>query len=308
MNLSELLAMTAPYPGWRDYFAGRSCVIATMHGKENVIAPLVTATLGVEVSKLANFNTDVWGTFTREVARPADQISTARLKAEAAMDQSGSSLAIASEGSFAPHPAIPFIAADREVVLLYDRQHQLQVYGEVLSTHTNFASTVVVQPDQAVAFAEKVGFPEHGIVVMADPRMADSAPAIPSGIPPSGIYKDIASLAELRSLVNPLLARSGRVRLETDMRAHRNPTRMQVIAQATHDLLEKLQQQCPACGLPGFQVVEVRAGLPCQWCGIPTSAPRAHLYRCQGCHHQQETLFPHGKTQADPASCLHCNP
>jgi hypothetical protein len=59
-------------------FAGRLAVIATMHHKEQAIAPRLETALGVKTQVPANFNTDTLGTFTRDVNRPADQLTTAR--------------------------------------------------------------------------------------------------------------------------------------------------------------------------------------------------------------------------------------
>jgi hypothetical protein len=36
---------------------------------------------------------------------------------------------IASEGSFGPHPSLPFAALDRELVLLIDRETGLELVG-----------------------------------------------------------------------------------------------------------------------------------------------------------------------------------
>ena len=62
-------------------FINRVAVLATMHHKENVIAPLLKKQLGLEVVVPPNFNTDQFGTFTRDIKRPDTQIVTAKLKA-----------------------------------------------------------------------------------------------------------------------------------------------------------------------------------------------------------------------------------
>jgi len=49
-------------------------------------------------------------------------------------------------------------------------------------------------------------------------------------------------------------SRTGKVFIETDVRAHANPTRMKNIEKATHDLISKLNSTCPNCGAPGFIV------------------------------------------------------
>jgi len=172
-------------------FSGRVAVIATMHGKEQVIAPLLKAALGVEPRVPQTFNTDAFGTFSREIQRPADQRTTARLKAAAALEATGETLAIASEGSFGPHPELPFMPCDRELVLLLDRQQQLEIVGETISSDTNYRSQTIRTVAEAQAFAQAVGFPQHGLIVMATA----------TGEPAASITKGITTEAALREAV-----------------------------------------------------------------------------------------------------------
>lgn len=267
-----------------------------MHGKEAAIAPLLQP-LGLTVVVPPQFNTDQFGTFTREIARAGDQLTAARRKAEAALDHLGESLGLASEGSFGPHPAFPSIAYNRELVLLIDRQQGLEIVGQFVSTQTNYAHRQVNSLEAALQFAQQVGFPEHGLVVMPA-AIAD----------PSLIYKGIVDPAELQSAVEQTLHRHGQAHLETDMRAMVNPTRMQAIARATEDLVRKLQQRCPHCGTPGFELRERRPGLPCSWCHAPTEQAIAAIYVCQKCHFTQEQRYPDGVETADPSHCQYCNP
>ena len=84
-------------------------VLATMHGKERVIAPLVQRALGVHLEVPNGFDTDRFGTFSREVPRKHSAIETARAKIIAALEQIPCArVGLASEGSFGPHPQVPF--------------------------------------------------------------------------------------------------------------------------------------------------------------------------------------------------------
>ena len=148
------------------FFKNRVAVLATMHKKERVIAPLLDKCLGIKITVPQNFNTDKFGSFTREIERSGSQIEAARLKAQQALLVSGESLAIASEGSFAPHPSLTYIPCNREVIILIDRKNDLEIIGEELSTDTNHNHSKVSNIKQAFDFAEKVGFPEHALVVM----------------------------------------------------------------------------------------------------------------------------------------------
>ncbi len=282
------------------WFQNRTIVIATKHHKEQVIAPLLTGAFNLNVIVPQDFDTDQFGTFTRDIKRRGTQIEAARLKAEAILEKTGESLAIASEGSFAPHPAFPFISANREIVLLLDKQHDLIIYGEDLSTETNHNHQTVKTVEETLDFAEKIGFPDHALVVMFDPDTQH----------PEQIFKGIQSQEELVKIVELVLQESPdkKAHLETDMRAMYNPTRMTVIKKATENLIKKLNQFCPECHSPGFDIYDRKLGLPCSWCNTPTSLILAEIYQCHRCNFQQEQLFPNSIKTADPSYCSYCNP
>jgi hypothetical protein len=93
---------------FQDLFHNKTGVLATMHQKEQVIAPILEH-LGIKIVVPQGLNTDEFGTFSRDIKRPGDQLQAARLKAERAMALTGLTLAFASEGSFGPHPSIPYL-------------------------------------------------------------------------------------------------------------------------------------------------------------------------------------------------------
>ena len=68
-------------------FHDRPAIIATMHRKEIAIAPILESTLGLKTLVPQNFDSDVFGTFTRDIDRPANQIETAKLKAIRGLEQ-----------------------------------------------------------------------------------------------------------------------------------------------------------------------------------------------------------------------------
>ncbi|MBW4466960.1 MAG: hypothetical protein KME07_16170 [Pegethrix bostrychoides GSE-TBD4-15B] len=277
---------------WVPQLANRTAVLATMHGKEQVIAPLL-AELGISVLLPSDlnieFNTDQFGTFSREIKRAGNQQEAARMKAARAMQLTGL-MAIASEGAFGPHPALPYLPCDRELVLLLDPENQLEIWGEALSTKTNFSQAEVRSQSEAEQFAQKIGFPQHGLILRAENQL----------------IKGIVTAAELASAVEHHLVSSGSVMLETDMRAQYNPQRMQVIQQATQNLVQKICQTCPNCGWPGFDILERQPGLPCAWCHQPTELTLANIYACQHCGHRQAKAAE--ASHADPVHCAFCNP
>ena len=285
-----------------DRFAlhGACAVIATMHGKERVLAPLLEAALGVKCRLAPGLDTDRFGTFSRERAREGSAHDAARAKAVAALQLvPDARLAIASEGSFGPHPQIPFAPLGREVVLLVDRATGLEISGEDVTLDVRYAHTIARTAAEAEAFAERVGFPDHALIVMGcDGDQPDPATALVKGITRPGA---------LAAAVEAAIAQTSAAFVETDMRAHHNPTRMAAIARAGQDLVRRYASRCPACAHPGFAMVERIAGLPCRWCGTPTGLAMTQVLACIACNHRTQQPAS-DQADADPGHCPRCNP
>ena len=69
-----------------DRFAldGARAVIATMHGKEQVIAPVLRDAFGLHCNVAEGLDTDAFGTFARERERTGTILEAARAKAVSA--------------------------------------------------------------------------------------------------------------------------------------------------------------------------------------------------------------------------------
>ena len=278
----------------------RVAVLATMHQKERVMAPILERELGVKIIVPTDFDTDKFGTFTREVKRLGTQIEAVRLKAKKALDIAGATLAFASEGTFGPHPAMPYLPANREIVILLDIANNLELIGEHLSVETNYSHQLVSGVEEAKVFANKVGFPAHALVVITGAAATGNSEIV------KGIITEKQLFDAVRAGINKSV--SGKVHVETDMRAMYNPTRMKNIENATLDLVKKFHQFCPECGWPGFEVAERKIGLPCGLCYFPTQLVRSTIYQCKNCGYNQEKLFPDGRETAEPSQCQYCNP
>ena len=127
----------------KDYFQDRSLLIATRHGKEKVIGPLLEGSLGVKCFTSDKVDSDMFGTFTGEVARLDSPVEALRRKCLCFMEQSGADLAVASEGSFGPHPTLMMLPADEEWVILIDKKNGLEIIARTISPSTNFNGTYV---------------------------------------------------------------------------------------------------------------------------------------------------------------------
>ena len=277
-------------------FAGRNLLIASKHKKERVIAPLVVEALGIKDVFISDFDTDSLGTFSGEINRKDDPITTVRNKCLKAMEFSNCDLAIANEGSFGPHPSFFFCAANEEFIVLIDQKNKLEIIERVISTETNFDAKTITSEEELLAFCEKVQFPSHAVILR--PAVNDY----------TQIFKGIQDKSELMEAYKHLLSSYSSVYIETDMRAHLNPSRMKVIEEATKKLIEKIKSTCPNCSIPGFGITDAKVGLPCQQCHLPTKSTLSHTYSCIGCGHQEEEKYPHGKTWEDPMYCNFCNP
>ena len=277
-----------------NFFDGKKVVIATMHKKEKVISRLLHDAFGVESFVPNDFNTDTFCTFTRDIKRDGDQLESARKKARAALLKTGADIAIASEGSFSPHPTFPFVSSNLELLLFIDKESGIEVRGHARTTDTNHSHKKVSRVEEVLAFAKEIGFPEHGIIV----RKSETS---------QKIHKEITEWGELEDISKKLLSGffTKNIFLEADMRAHRNPTRMKVIEDATLDLIQNIKSTCPDCGTPGFIKTKVIKGLPCSSCGLETDIPGTFLYECQKCGKKEERKE---KDFASPGECAFCNP
>ncbi len=277
-------------------FEGRKMVIATMHEKEKVIAPILENNLHVNCFITDKLDTDAFGTFSGDVERSLSPIDTLRAKCNAAMNLTKCDLAVASEGSFGNHPLMFFANAHEEIVMLLDRKNGFEIVEREISMVTNMNSSFIKSVEELMAFADKCKFPSHALIVKN--REANF----------SYIKKGIQSIEQLIESFHECKLKFTSVFVETDMRAMYNPTRMEVIEKATYKLMNKLQKTCPICTFPGFSVQEVITGLPCSLCHKPTKSTEAFIYRCKKCGFEECEEFPHGKNEENPMFCDFCNP
>lgn len=273
-------------------FEGRRCVIATMHGKECVIAPILEKQLKVKTKIPEEFDTDQFGTFSGEVERKVSSYHSAKLKCLSALEIAGDTLGIASEGSFGPHPQFFFAPCDEELLLFIDLKNGIEVVHREISVQTNFMASEVKSLEELSDFAHRALFPSHGLILRTDHELV----------------KGIVNWGELEKNWSRLKNDGQSVYVETDMRALFNPTRMAVIDLAVRNLAKKILTTCPQCDMPGFYVKDIQSGLPCRSCGFPTRSPLTEISNCDKCNFQIENQYPNGIKFEDPKYCDFCNP
>jgi len=283
----------------RHPYAARTAVIATMHRKEEAVAPALMSKLGLIVTSTPGLDTDQLGTFSGEIPRNGTTLDVALRKARLGMSAAGVPLGLASEGSFGPHPAIPYIPAGMELLVFVNDERGIVVTESLVTEKTNYDHLIVSPSEASDAFLQKIGFPTHGLIVR--PNEGEVASALAKGIvDPDRLRRAIDTAAAVSS--------DGRARMETDMRAHFNPTRMRSLAILAERLAQRLARQCPACGAPGFGRTGSRAGLLCETCGTPTELVVAETLGCPACDYTEERLRGDGLQRAPPQHCPSCNP
>lgn len=277
--------------GAKAEFSGRVALIATAHGKDAAFAPPLHR-LGFTVRTVESFDTDRFGSFSGEVERQGDMLSAARAKARAAFVHAGQSAdwVIASEGAFGPSRIVPLLAEAKELALAWRPESDLEVVATRASFETNFGHLDVTPQADVDGFLGRVGFPEHALIV----RAGDAV-----------LAKAVTSRADLD---HALASAAAPIRLETDMRAHLNPTRMGEIAKLADTLTERLATPCPNCAAPGFGRTGIETGLPCDACGTPTDLVLREVWSCGACCHSETRPRADGRRSADPGECPACNP
>ena len=280
-----------------DRYAKQKILLATKHQKEQAIAPIFLNELDAKIIVSDNFDTDQFGTFSGEIKRERSPQETCIQKAKQAALLYDFDYVIASEGSFGPHPHWYFVPADIEIMAFVDLKNDLVITEQIISENTNYSYKEITINDEYEAFLKEMAFPTHGLVLrdLTDDKI---------------IAKGVQSESDLKTTLMNFFNQNDakKVRLETDMRAMMNPTRMSVIGEVTKQLVTRLKSYCPACQSPGFGVKSVDGKLPCQCCGAASTLYRYIVQSCISCDYQEKNIREDGIEYADPSQCVYCNP
>lgn len=279
-----------------NIFENRSASLLTKHGKEEVIAPILLDALSCKVIHTDGYDTDLLGTFTQEIPRHGSQLDAARKKAKLGLGLLKLDIGIANEGAFTNDPYTGMTSWNNELVILIDERHGLELTGFSGAPAQN-EHIYTSHWEDLMKFADLALFPTHQLVIK-----------------PTDEYhpKSVKGICNLPALKNAFewaknLSANGMVYVENDLRAFANPTRMENIRKATQNLAQKMQSLCPQCQTPGFWVKDIRRGLPCNACGLPTDQEIAKVWGCIKCDHEDLEGMKVLRF-ADPSVCHHCNP
>jgi hypothetical protein len=286
--------MPLPYPDPR-------VALATLHGKADALAPAL-ASLGLQVETVA-IDTDALGTFAGDIERPGTAHEVAIEKARRGMAISGLKLGIATEGSFGPDPLLGFLPLHTELLAFVDDEHGQTIVVEQAGHDTNWFSKAVRPGDDLQPVLASIGLPTHAALVKPNRWLTASGESMP-------VAKGLIDPAAVAEAVEHMAAHSqdGLARLEADLRAHMNPTRLAAIGRLGQRLAERLAKPCPRCRAPGFGRIDAQPGLPCELCGEATDLVRAEIHGCGVCGHREDRPRADGLVAADAGHCPECNP
>lgn len=280
-------------------YQGRKAALATKHQKERVLRQPLREAVGLEVYVPDGLDTDLLGTFSGEIDRQGTPREVALRKARLGMNAAGLTLGLASEGSFGPDPQLLFVPADHELLVFIDDELGIEVVEQMLSSKTNFAHVEARAFEDLKDFLARTRFPSHGLIVRPN-----------SGLQPGLLFKGIKKVEVLKEALERCASASadGLAHVETDMRSHMNPTRQQVLLEVGVGLGRRLATLCPECWTPGWGLVDVVRGLPCEWCGGETELVRTEIHGCPRCEYRESYPRSDGLCVASPGDCSWCNP
>lgn len=276
-------------------YSNQRAALLTKHGKEAVIGKVMHENLGLGIIHVNSFDTDLFGTFTRDIARAGNQIEAARAKAIKGAEIADTKLGLASEGLFTGDPFLGTFPWNNELVILIDKNNEFEITG-FSSNYAQSYSAIVSSRDDIEIHLKKAAFPSHHLVLRQDSSESKE------------FKKGISSRDEFDELIKYLFKKSesGKVFLENDLRAFANPTRMENIRTATINLAEKMRSVCPACCTPGFGITKTISGLQCVACGNKTKAIKAKVYECKKCSHTE--IIETKELFVEQGKCDFCNP
>lgn len=274
-------------------FTKRLITIASMHEKHKAIESAFKNAFNSTIYVPEHLNTDVLGTFTGEIERTLTPLNAAIQKCELALASTGNDIAIATEGSFGPHPTLYFLPIHSEIMVLVDKKNNLIIEEEIITQNTNFQGKYIKNVNELEEFINLVEFPSHAVILGIEKGNTKY------------LKKGINHKNDLYEYFYDLIEFNKTVYIETDMRAMLNPTRMKVIEELAYKLVTKMQLLCPKCQIPGFGISSLEKGLPCENCHLPTRMVKSEISQCKHCAYVSENQI---ESYAYAGNCDFCNP
>lgn len=273
----------------------RKIALATKHGKLAQIAPAFEQLQGWKV-ELVVIETDKYGTFSGEVPRVLSPKEAAIQKAREGALAGNLKYGLASEGTIGPHPQLPFINTDLELMAFVDLDRDITIIETLLSSQIQAYTAEVDQDTNFDELVNKLDLPFHAAnIVIHNEKEAE-------------YIKGIREPEELKSHIFEALKDSAvRVEVQNDFRAMNSPSRQANIQLLAEKLVARMASNCPACNEMGWGKTGFEYGVPCRDCNLmATSVANSEKLGCISCDFTQ--LVSLGRDYADPSQCDYCNP
>lgn len=266
--------------------------IATKHQKDELLAPLFLERFGWKL-ELVEFDTDSLGTFSPEVKRTLTPKQAALAKARIALENSDAEFGLGSEGSIHPHPYLPMVSLDTELLALVSREQNLELVVSHSSTEIVAVNRVLDAGFDLEAFSKVADLPNHALILRSEDLKL--------------VEKGIREPSQLQQLVDRWKQSETRLILESDFRAMSSPSRAKNIKACAKKLLERWGINCPSCNTPGWGIVGYEYGVRCRDCGgLNTDVALAERLGCISCAHQ--VSCPTLTDGIAASQCQFCNP
>lgn len=270
--------------------------LATKHGKLTQIAPAFRELLGWEV-RLAELDTDEFGSFDGTKPRLLSPRETVLAKAKAGAELLGLRFGLASEGTIGAHPQFPFSTSDAELIGFVDLELKTELVISHISPKIVAQKLEITDSTSLELLAEKFDLPKHALNLTIESALGKR------------IVKGIFDSQTLAQEVSSAKQVEGDVRFlaESDFRAMSSPSRQQNIADCARKAAERIAQNCPACHYLGFGQTDFEYGVVCSGCGtLNQHVVSAEIHGCLACAHL--VRIARSLTQIEPDRCLSCNP
>ncbi|MEJ2792041.1 DUF6671 family protein [Iodobacter sp. LRB] len=250
--------------------------------------------LGVRLWSPPDLDTDQFGTFSGDVARPGTPVEMLHAKIALCRSVLPNPIMVASEGSYAQHPLFRCVALAHEWMIWDDAANGFQLIEHKAAITPHYYAAMLENVAELELLLQRCGWPKLAVTV----HPADLN--LPS-------YKGLQTGADIQAAIETLQAAGAKkIQIATDMRANLHPYRQRTIRHLAAKLARRVRTACPQCHQFGFGQRHTESGLECADCRTPSNQLKAICRRCEFCDYRKYTWRAAG--QADPFYCPYCNP
>jgi phage FluMu protein Com len=264
-----------------------SVSLLTKHGKQNIIAPIFSHAFSTTIVHTDKFDTDSLGSFDHKILRRLSPVECALKKAYLSCELSDCQQGLGSEGIINSMFGIGVV--DEEFIAFVDTVNKIEIIA--------YAKKAITLNLIEAKYPEDLARQLSDFTSQSDNKQKW---LLQQG---NDWIKGLSS-NELLSHISYWPAK-----IEPDFRAMNCPQRQEVIALATHDLVQRLTAHCPKCKMINFVPKTKSEGLEylsCELCSLPTTKSLAPTRCCDQCGFTEKNT--HESIAASAFYCSFCNP